>query len=100
MLDETGINDKYNAVDCNRRLRDIRREHDLSGAFRSRFEYLGLHVTWQVGVYGADNQLGYFVAQGPCSFCQILLRCFNLVLSLKEDNVSYLKSYQYDDTHS
>jgi hypothetical protein len=42
-----------------------------------------LHVTWQVGVNGADNQLGYFVAQGPCSFRQILVCCFNLVLSLK-----------------
>jgi hypothetical protein len=100
LLDETWINDKYNAIDCNRRLRDIRREHDLSCAFRGRFEYLGLHVTWQVGVYGADNQLAYFVAQGPRSFCQILLCRFNLVLPLKEDKVSYIKSYQYEDTHS
>jgi hypothetical protein len=99
LLDETWINDKYNTIDCYRRLCDIRREHDLSCAFRGRFEYLGLHITWQIGVYGADNQLGYFVAQGPCSFCQILLRCFNLVLPLKENKVSYIKSYQYEDTH-
>jgi len=99
LLDETWINDKYNAVDGNRRLRDIRREHNLSCAFRGRFEYFGLHVTWQVGVDGANNQLGYFVAQGPCSFCQILLRRFNLILPLR-DKVSYIKTYQYEDTHS
>jgi hypothetical protein len=97
LLDKARVNDKHDPINCDRGFRDVRCEHDFPCTFGGWFEYLGLHVTWQVCVNRADNQLRYFVAQGPSSFCEILLRCFDLLLALKNNTVNRVDDCQDED---
>ncbi len=62
LLHESGINDEYYAIYCDRGFSNVCRQYHFPGAFGSRLEYLGLHLAGQIGIYRADDELLDFVA--------------------------------------
>ncbi len=92
LLDEARIYHEHDAVDGDRRLRDIRREHDFARALGCRLKDLRLHVARQVSVNRTDDELHDLVAQRAGGFFQVLVRGLDLFLPLrveKEDDVRY-----------
>lgn len=69
--------------------RQIKMVSDLASIGRRWLEYLGLHVTRQIGVDRQDNELPNLGPKSPNPVLQEFLTSFNLLLtSQKDQNVS------------
>ena len=82
MLDEPWIDDEDDTVDGNRGLSDICRKDDLPRTLRCWLEDLRLHVTGKIGIDRTDDELFDLVTQCSSRLLQVLLRSFDLILTL------------------
>ena len=62
LLDEAWVDNEHDTVDGDRRLGDVRSQHDFARTLGCGLKDLGLHVAREIGVDGRDDQFGYFVA--------------------------------------
>lgn len=67
MFDEARINDEDYSVYCDGRFGNVRGQYNLASAFRGRLEDLSLEIRGKVGIDGAYDQFGDFIAQ--CTRC-------------------------------
>eukprot|EP00982_Pelagococcus_subviridis_P007730 30718-Pelagococcus_subviridis.AAC.3 len=81
LLAEPRVDDVLDAVDRERRLRDVRGEHHLSAALRRRVEDLRLQIRRQRRVDGRDDELGDLASHGPHPVPDHLLRGLDLFLA-------------------
>jgi hypothetical protein len=82
LLDKARVNDEYDAIDGDRRLRNVCGQHHLACAIRGRLEDLGLEIRGQVRVDRADDQLWDLVPECSRRLRQVLLRGLDLLLTL------------------